>query len=197
MKIENIRCYSWCLILYENILDIISAIEKNILIISHYAISPLHDKDILSDGSLKESHYHLLITFKKNVSIPTIKSLFSFESNIFGEKCTNRYSAFNYLSHKYEKDKPIYDEKLIISNDIKYYIDTPTKEKQIEKNNETLELIDSLIAGYNYRELVQLYGKDFVINYKSYVRMARLICLQENNNDLGSILSDLNYVEGM
>ena len=200
--IKNKRFYSWALIIYEDQADILDAISTNKLLISKYALSPKHDKDVFDKdtdthkkGELKEPHFHLLITFNQNVSLNQIKNKFCFKSNIFGEKLCDRWVAFEYLSHDGFNDKELYDKTLIITNDIGYYCRSPSLDKDIEVNNKTLQLIDDMIRGTNYREMVRQYGKDYIFHYKDYLFMARCIQYQEdlNSTDLNVLVSDYDY----
>ena len=106
-KKNNIRCYSWSLIIYDDKSTILSAINTNNDIISEYALSPLHQ----FDG--KEPHYHLLIVFKREKSLSCIAKTFNLSQNLFGEKLKDKYLAYRYLTQKDDKDKYQYDENEI------------------------------------------------------------------------------------
>lgn len=191
MKIE--RCCSWSLILYENrdvIINTLLSIEGTW---SNFALSPLHNLDLNDNGDLKEPHYHLLITFRQWKSLNSIKDLFNFNSNIFGERLYDRWSAFEYLTHLNDTDKVLYDKNDIYCTDLDYYCRSPSKDKDIEKNISLMNMLDLIIKKVPYREMVIQFGKDYVLNYEKYLLMARLINSQEKNKDLTDLTSDLVY----
>lgn len=189
---KKIRCYSWSLVVYASDIEILSALVNNQHLISHYAYIR-HDRDVDDNNEIKKSHTHILITFTQNYSLRRISSLFGFEC--LGQKLSNRFLAYEYLMHLNDTDKIIYSEDDIYTNDRNYYIESCARDRDIEKNNSILEMLDGIIAHRSYRTMVQEYGKDYVLNYEKYLLMARLINYQESkgNYDLEDLKSDLVY----
>lgn len=77
------------------------------------AISPLHDRDMKEDGTIKKEHYHVLLCFNG----PTTYNRASEISNKVNGTIIKRVLAvkgmYDYFSHKWETDKAKYDESEI------------------------------------------------------------------------------------
>lgn len=88
-----------------------------------FAVSPIHDKDIEADGSLKKGHYHLLLAYSSATTLNNIRGWFSVcgmpECELHSVRvCASGLGYFRYLTHKDNPDKAQYDDKEIrIFND--------------------------------------------------------------------------------
>lgn len=83
-----------------------------------FAVSPLHDRDIEDDGSLKKSHYHLLLAYSSATTLNNIRSWFKScgmpESDLHSVRvCASGVGYFRYLTHKDNPEKAQYDDKNI------------------------------------------------------------------------------------
>lgn len=82
-----------------------------------YAISPLHDKDTLDDGSgrTKKPHWHVLVVYGSPTTFANVKRLtdsFNSPAPIPLEQVRGYY---RYLTHKDNPDKAQYDESEIVT----------------------------------------------------------------------------------
>ena len=82
-----------------------------------FAVSPIHDKDIEDDGSLKKGHYHLLLAYSSATTLNNIRGWFKAcgmpESELHSVRvCASGVGYFRYLTHKDNPEKAQYDDKL-------------------------------------------------------------------------------------
>lgn len=135
----------------------------------------LHDKDIREDGTPKEPHYHLSVTYRNGRSVSAVykelKNFFS--STVLVEVTEDLSSILDYLVHARDPTKFQYDSKDVVSTYIgdNQYAD-----------NTALSIINDIIDDIPYRQLVVKYGRDLVINYSRYKSFADLIIQQEFND---------------
>lgn len=126
--------------LYEeniSIKDLVNFLDNNKLVTRYYLIK--HDKDKMSNGEYKKSHYHLLIESDntshhlKNDLQTSFKVLYSNISQCSIETCRSAKSQLRYLIHKDNLEKAQYDVTDVISNDIEnYYEMIQDQEKRTE-----------------------------------------------------------------
>lgn len=164
------RFYSWRIVTY---CDINLFINDLIPLCNHYCYI-YHDKDNA------DSHYHLLITFKREISAKKLISLFPTYQNTFVEP-TNKEELkgdFLYLTHSNANDKYQYSIDNVISNNIDYYLTLTNVEKKELKNDDLYE--DIVHSEWNPRRLVQKYGRDFIINYNRYSEFREIALFFEN-----------------
>ena len=95
-------------------------------------ISPLHDSDVLEDGSLKKLHYHLLFMFDGRIERNQFKSeVTSKIGSIGNEKILNRRSYIFYLTHYLNPEKHQYNpEDVICLNGAPDYIEIIKKQSK-------------------------------------------------------------------
>lgn len=171
------RFYSFSIVTYHTDIDIITSFCKNC---TRYAFI-FHDKD-----ANKSPHFHLLCTFRQNLSFKSVADLFpdvaldGSRRNTFVEQLHDKYGAFRYLTHKDNPEKFQYAESSIISNNLDYYIpDTKVSDNEA--------FLDKLLSPYvSYRQLAVEFGKDFIRNHKTYLSFAELVHKQEEAIFLGS-----------
>lgn len=119
-----------------------------------FAISPLHDKDINPDGSVKKSHYHVCITFDGPTTFNNVKSLTESIGATIPKRVMSLRGIYRYLSHEDNPDKYHYNSK-----DIKefnnFHIDMTDSEITFKKAVISNDIVDKSIR--NYAELVNYY----------------------------------------
>ena len=124
-----------------------------------------HDKDKC------EPHYHICLnTFNAHTQTAVCKWFKINDANTFSEEIHSS-NIFGYLTHslpKY-KDKYQYSENELRSNDIEFW----------RRFSPTADIAQSIIAdlldGKSLREMLFLYGREFVINYNKYRYFASLV----------------------
>lgn len=125
-------------------------------------VSPLHDKDLNKDKSLKKPHYHVILIFDSVKSIDQAKEIFDAIGGVGCEavKCLQGYAR--YLCHLDEADKAHYPMEEILQVCGVNYVEI------IELSSDRLEVLMDIIS----------YCKE-----EGIVEFNRLIdyCLQENH----------------
>lgn len=97
-------------------------------------ISPLHDRDIKADGTLKKPHYHILFVGK--LLERDKKELSVYVANGYFEYLYDLSSAYNYLYHWDIKNACWYKNKAHYCKDFITYSDNFDLEKVEENNND-------------------------------------------------------------
>lgn len=80
-----------------------------------YAISPLHDKDTLEDGSgkIKKPHYHVIVVYGSPTTYNNVKSLTDSLNSPIPQALEQVRGYYRYLTHKDNPEKYQYDEREI------------------------------------------------------------------------------------
>lgn len=113
-KSKNSRTRNYACVLYPD-----SAVEnwKEVLQ-SHMVqsfISPLHDKDINPDGSVKKAHYHVLLMFDGPKTIEQAEEVFNSVNGVGCEVVKSLRGYARYLCHLDNPEKYQYDTSDVIS----------------------------------------------------------------------------------
>ena len=124
-----------------------------------FEISPLHDKDVKEDGTVKKAHYHIICGFRRKV--PEYKEFKAFVKSIGGH-CPPYNDCIvhdveeldMYLTHdescKSAEGKVVYSDEDVFRSetwDIKAYISyTEKREKKHEKSSAKLQEIIKYIS---------------------------------------------------
>lgn len=89
---------------------------KEIIVDWHVStlISPLHDKDINPDGSLKKPHHHIMIMFDGLKSWNQVQSLFKSIKAVGRERVMSTRGYARYLCHLDNPEKAQYNPKDVI-----------------------------------------------------------------------------------
>lgn len=121
--------------------------EKIVLALSEehltFAVSPIHDKDVENDGSIKKAHYHLLLAYSSATTLNNIKGWFKAcgmpESDLHSVRvCASGVGYYRYLTHKDNPEKAQYDDC-----DIRIFNDFDELFKKFSKTSS--DKIDDLI----------------------------------------------------
>ena len=82
-----------------------------------YAISPLHDKDLLEDGSgkTKKPHYHVIVVYGSPTTYNNVKSLTDSLNSPIPQALEQVKGYYRYLTHKDNPEKCQYDDKEIVT----------------------------------------------------------------------------------
>lgn len=171
---NNIRSRNWCIITYEYP-DI--CLEYLLKSCRYYAYIR-HDLDLKDDGvTFKEPHYHVIVCLRNARTFSSMSKCSQGLQNIFVEPCNNLASSFAYLTHKNDPDKFPYRPELIESNNLSWFYSlTP----DFNESDISLTIIDDIISKKPVRELVRLYGRDFIIHYKQYFAIASLVSEEDS-----------------
>ena len=170
---------SWSLVSYLHTAEEIEVRLQSIPILSAYAYI-LHDMDINENGEIKTPHFHIAIILKQPTTLNRICSYFKGEEtdgtpiNCLGKPTISNSAIYDYLTHKNEPEKHQYSETAIISSNKQKF-----QEIETQADN-TFDILEDLLNGKQLREMVRLYGRDFLIHYNQYKMLAFDIKEEEN-----------------
>lgn len=123
-----------------------------------FAISPLHDKDLNADGTIKKPHYHVILTYDGPT---TYKSVNENICQIIGSTIPKRVLSlrgiYRYLTHEDNPEKYHYNRDLIQEFN-NFHIDMTDTELTFKIASITLEAEQLSIT--NYLELINHYLSD-------------------------------------
>lgn len=163
------RYYSFSIVTYHIDIDIIiSFISKTF---KHAYI--LHDKD-----ENKDPHYHIICSFKANLSFERVKSYFPNNQNTFVQPLYDKLKSFRYLTHKDNSEKYQYSDDLVVCNDLRYYVQNSSSEKVLEREEFFNDIADNVLTE---KELFLKYGRDYIKNRLSYINFVDK-CLKQDND---------------
>lgn len=142
-----------------------------------YAISPLHDKDKKDNGELKKPHYHLVLCFGTKKRGTQLVRLFNTTEIRLINNTSQLKGSFEYLTHdsKNCEGKVKYEKSKLRSNDLVYFNNL---DDSVGVDN-SYDIIDRLNRQTSIREMVKLYGKDFIYHFDNYVKVAKLIAEED------------------
>lgn len=104
---------NWTFILYP---ESAPADWKDILISTGlpFSVSPLHDKDINSDGEPKKSHYHVILCYPGPTTFNSVKSLVERLNSPIPQGIESVRGIYRYFTHKDNPEKYQYSESDIL-----------------------------------------------------------------------------------
>lgn len=138
----------------------------------------LHDKDKNEDGTLKDKHIHLALVLNSARTLaqlaPRFTDINSNAGNCFGQPTRSNAAIIDYFIHKNEPDKYQYPIDCICSNNLQYF------QNDDSTDDNTFLIIEDLLNGKSLREMVKLYGRDFLYHYQQYKLLVEDIRKQES-----------------
>ena len=120
----------------------------------------------------------MVIRTHSNWTCPQVAKWFKtdgIEENTFAQPVIDRNGIIEYLTHENENDtKAKYDKSDIIDGGLDDLL------PQEDSADNSFEIVTALLNGTSTREMVRLYGRDFVYHYGSYRLLAEDIKNEEN-----------------
>lgn len=106
---ENIKKRNWGFILYTESapLNWIEILKESGL---PCCISPLHDKDVDSDGNLKKAHHHVIVCYSGPTSFKIVKTLTDSLNQPIPIGLHSLKGTYRYHIHLDDKDKYQYND---------------------------------------------------------------------------------------
>lgn len=132
-----------------------------------------HDKDI------KDAHRHLVMRTNSSWKPSQVLKWFigtdeaGKDCNTFIEVVHDRTAICEYLTHENDPDKYHYDHSEVIDHGLCDLLPSS------ESADDTFEIVEKMTQGVSVRELVRLYGRDFVYHYGNYVAVFNAIREEE------------------
>lgn len=157
-----------------------------------FAVSPLHDRDVDDNGSLKKAHFHVLLAYASATTLNNIREWFSVcgmpESELHSIRvCASGVGYYRYLTHKDNPEKIQYDD-----NDIRVFNDSDELFKKFSKTSSDkindlvriFQIVDELntISFHNLVHYLMLNERDL---FKLLTTSSALaICVKEYQRSL-------------
>lgn len=147
-----------------------------------------HSKSIRAFAVIKhdrdetDAHHHFVIRTFSSWECLKVANWFKDDSgqNTFAQPVHDRQAIIDYLTHEgefsEETGKHHYDKSEIIDGGLS---DLLPKEDCLD---DTDEIIEHLLNGTPFRQLVKMYGRSFVFHYAQYALIAQKISEQEGGN---------------
>lgn len=128
-----------------------------------FALSPIHDRDVEADGSLKKGHYHLLLAYSSATSLNNIRGWFKVcglpECDLHSVRvCASGVGYYRYLTHKDNPEKAQYND-----NDIRVFNDSDELFKKFSKT--ASEKIDNLVRIFQIIDALNTISFHSLIQY--------------------------------
>lgn len=141
-----------------------------------FAVSPIHDRDVESDGTLKKGHYHLLLAYSSATTLNNIRGWFKVcglpESDLHSVRvCASGVGYYRYLTHKDNPEKAQYDP-----NYIRVFNDSSELFKKFSKT--ASEKIDDLVRIFQIVDELDTISFHYLVQY-----------LMSNERDLFKLLT--------
>lgn len=138
----------------------------------------LHDKDMDENGELKKQHIHSILRFPSPIYPKTVKNYFGellAAPALYADSELVRY--LDYFIHKDEpENKHKYDPKEVIYSNKEYWEREYRNHcRDPTQGNIAYQIICDIISKRPFRDMVCAYGREFVVNYEKYARMATRI----------------------
>jgi hypothetical protein len=114
-KDKDTRTRTWCIVVYP---DSAPSNWREILDLAQieWIESPLHDKDVNPDGSLKKPHWHVLLIFGGVKSYEQVVSIAESVNAPIPQRCHNAKASVRYMAHLDHADKHKYPTSEIIGH---------------------------------------------------------------------------------
>lgn len=74
------------------------------------AISPVHDRDMKEDGTIKKEHYHVLMCFNGPTTYERAEEIAKKVNATIPKRVLSVKGMYDYFTHKWDEDKAKYDE---------------------------------------------------------------------------------------
>ena len=176
----SMRGCNYDIVSYLTLEDILNQIQ--VLNPVYYAVSPLHDLDIKDNGEHKKPHYHIVLCFGTKKRGTQLTRLFNTTELRLINTGYQLKGSFNYLTHDSNdcKGKVKYEKFKLITNNLEYFENLD----DCQGTDNSFDIIDRIIRGCSTRDMVKLYGKDFIYHRKDYLSVAEAIQYEERANNL-------------
>lgn len=125
------------------------------------AISPLHNKDINSNGEIKKEHYHILLCFNGPTTYNKVNSICQSLNATIPQRVLSCKGMIRYFTHKDNPEKAQYNDfdiTTINGLDLKQFNDLTLSQTITIKKEIICYINDNNIRSYN--KLVNIYAYD-------------------------------------
>lgn len=131
-----------------------------------FAVSPIHNRDVEEDGSIKKAHFHLLLAYSSATTLNNIRGWFFAcgmpESDLHSVRvCASGVGYYRYLTHKDNPEKAQYNE-----NDISVFNDSDELFKKFAFSES--DKIDKLVRIFQLVDELDTISFHTLVNYLMY-----------------------------
>lgn len=149
-KTKDTRTRNWTIVVYpesapENWREIIDEMHVP------WVESPLHDKDVEPDGTIKKAHWHILLMFANKKSYSQVQEISQALNAPNPQKCENAKGMVRYFAHMDSPHKYQYDKSAIIAHsgaEISSYLQATKMERY--------QLIGEMIAFVRENDITEM-----------------------------------------
>lgn len=128
----------------------------------------VHDKDVKEDGSLKDKHFHIVLTFKDTTTSTAVAKALCVEEQYVNKIKTTTKSAELYLIHKNHPEKYQYDPSSVVANFD--YVEKYDGVEPFQNFKEiALKIEQGIIKPFNIHDFVSI---DFYSTYETKLKRA-------------------------
>lgn len=163
----NPQSRKWSLVTYLSPSQIAELLSIHGDKIRAYAYAT-HDKDVNEDGTVKESHTHIILWLNKPNTATTVRNWFRAHDangvpvNTLAQPCADIVSMYRYLTHKDNLEKVQYSDDILFCSD-------PSCFEEDVQTDSVYSAVEDLLNGIPLREVARRYGRDFIYHY-SHIR---------------------------
>lgn len=117
-----------------------------------------HDKDE------NDPHHHIVVRTHSSWECVKVANWFKGDDgqNTFAQPVHDRQGIIDYLTHENEPEKHLYDKSEIIDGGLSDLLPAT------DCADDSSEIVQAMLDGVPVRQLVKLYGRDFIYHYGSY-----------------------------
>lgn len=189
----------FCFIVYCTPYDFLDKLTDKTSVSRYIAI--YHDKDLKSDGSPKEPHYHIIVTFQNPHFVNGVRKICpelrqELDCTILVEPVFDKCQSFLYLTHETEEaideGKPLYDSNLLLSNDLPYYQAWALTDPDLTERSTEQFLIDMLTL--SPFAVALKWGRDYIKNFGKYNDFLKLNLQSLSESDIETLPTNLQSI---
>lgn len=150
---KDIKSKAWTILLYPDSMpdNWIEMLEELALPV---AVSPLHDKDVLSDGTPKKPHYHLMFVWEGPTTFKNAQRIADMFNGPIPKKVESIQAMYDYFVHKNHPNKYQYNDADRMDLNgfcIDYFDSIRTDERQ-----KIMDEVENVIFEHSFCEIFSL-----------------------------------------
>lgn len=172
---------------------LVTYLDENTIRQTLKAMSVAHWAFIRHDKDDKEPHTHILLRMNNKTTAQSVKKKFikagtgldnGKDVNTMVEYAQDTEYCFEYLTHANAKEKYQYPITDVVTDDLGYWrgdYSSFGKQKTAERSieNTAYQILSDLENKVSLREMARRYGREFIINRRSYVEYYELMAEEE------------------
>ncbi len=172
---ENTRFLRWSCISYASE----GELQRATFHANHWAYIR-HDRDGV------EPHFHILLVYRNQKKLKTIRKEIDSTQNTLGQKARNLHHLYKYLTHEDVNDssKELYSKEDIQCDDREWW-EQLTPETGAPEGDNSADIIDDILQSVPLRIMLSKYGRTIIFNWEKYKAFAYMVSLQDYGIESG------------